>query len=87
MTSVNPARHARAFPAGSLPPMARGLFYRVASEEGRIVQQVGTGVVIDGASNVPRRPPPRLGKHTDAVLRDLRGPAQSQARQTEGNTR
>ena len=67
--------------------LARGLFYRVANDEGRIVPQVGTGIVIDGAANVPRSAPPRLGEHTDAVLRDLRDPAQTQARSMEGNTR
>ena len=54
---------------------------------GRIVSQVATGIVVDGASNVPLSAPPRLGEHTDAVLRGLRGPTQTQIRQTEGSTR
>ncbi len=101
MASANPARHTRASPADSLPLMtlgrgfgplygellARGLFFSVASDEGRIVPQVGTGIVIDGTSNLPRGAPPRLGEHTDTLLCDLRNPAQTQARSTEGNTR
>jgi len=50
---------------------ARGLFYRVEGDDGRLVPQVGTGIVIDGLANAPRSAPPRLGEHTEAVLRDL----------------
>jgi len=58
--------------------LARGMFYRVKGDDGRLVPQVGTGIVIDGAHNVPRSAPPRLGEHTDAVLRELRNAAQTQ---------
>lgn len=51
----------------------RGLFYRMTAYDGRIVPQVGTGIVIDGVPNVPRSAPPRLGEHTDDVLRELNG--------------
>jgi crotonobetainyl-CoA:carnitine CoA-transferase CaiB-like acyl-CoA transferase len=51
--------------------LARGMFYRVAGEDGRLVPQVGTGIVIDGMPNAPRSAPPRLGEHNEAVLRDL----------------
>lgn len=51
--------------------LERGMFYRVAGEDGRFVPQVGTGIVIDGVPNVPRSAPPRLGEHNEAVLRDL----------------
>lgn len=51
----------------------RGLFYRMTADDGRIVPQVGTGFVIDGMPNVPRCAPPRLGEHTDDVLRELNG--------------
>jgi crotonobetainyl-CoA:carnitine CoA-transferase CaiB-like acyl-CoA transferase len=51
--------------------LARGMFYRVAGDDGRLVPQVGTGIVIDGMPNAPRSVPPRLGEHTEVVLRDL----------------
>lgn len=51
--------------------LARGMFYRVAGDDGRLVPQVGTGIVIDGVPNVPRSAPPRLGEHNDTVLGDL----------------
>lgn len=53
--------------------LARGMFYRIAAEDGRLVPQVGTAIVIDGEPNTPRSAPPRLGEHNEAVLRDLRG--------------
>ncbi len=46
---------------------ARGLFQRVVDGD-RDIPQVGTGIRIDGESNVPRSAPPRLGEHTQAVL-------------------
>ncbi|TIS79553.1 MAG: CoA transferase [Mesorhizobium sp.] len=50
----------------------RGLFYSLRSEE-RLIPQVGTGIRIDAEANFARLPPPKLGEHTDEVLRDLLG--------------
>ncbi|MDQ4059796.1 MAG: CoA transferase, partial [Pseudomonadota bacterium] len=41
--------------------LRRGLFYRLA-QDGREVPQVGTAIRLDGAANVPRSAPPRLGQ-------------------------
>jgi crotonobetainyl-CoA:carnitine CoA-transferase CaiB-like acyl-CoA transferase len=49
----------------------RGLFYRMAHEDGREVPQVNTGVWVDGETNAPRRPPPALAEHGDDVLRSV----------------
>ncbi|MFL1461784.1 CaiB/BaiF CoA transferase family protein [Roseococcus sp. DSY-14] len=51
---------------------ARGLFFTLEAE-GRRVPQVGLGIGLDGAPCVPRRPPPRLGEHTDEILHDWLG--------------
>ncbi len=48
----------------------RGLFYRLKAD-GREVPQVGTGIVVDGKTNIPRSAPPKLGQHSIEVLRDL----------------
>lgn len=52
--------------------IARGLFY-TAESGGRRVPQVGFGIGIDGGNATYRSPPPRLGEHTDAVLKDWLG--------------
>lgn len=51
----------------------RRMFYHSETARGRLVPQVGTGIVIDGRSNVPRAMAPRLGEHTESVLRGLLG--------------
>ncbi len=51
---------------------ARGLFYRLADGR-REVPQIGTGFWLDGAANVPRSAPPRLGEHTQSVLKSVLG--------------
>lgn len=51
---------------------ARGLFYQLTAG-GRRIPQIGTGFHLDGSANTPRLPPPRLGEHTDGVLRELLG--------------
>jgi crotonobetainyl-CoA:carnitine CoA-transferase CaiB-like acyl-CoA transferase len=51
---------------------ARGLLYRLDAD-GRAVPQVGTGIRVDGAANVPRRLPPRLGEHSAEALADWLG--------------
>ena len=48
--------------------ISRGLFYTDRSG-GRRVPQVGLGIEVDGSSASHRLPPPRLGEHTDEVLR------------------
>ena len=48
--------------------IARGLFYTDRSGDRR-VPQVGLGIGIDGSSSSYRLPPPRLGEHTEEVLR------------------
>ncbi len=48
----------------------RGLFYTDRSN-GRRIPQVGIGIGVDGSSASYRLPPPRLGEHTDEVLRGL----------------
>jgi crotonobetainyl-CoA:carnitine CoA-transferase CaiB-like acyl-CoA transferase len=55
----------------------RGLFYRI-SDDGRDLPQVGTGIIVDRQSNVPRSAPPRHGAHTRPVLRELLGMTSSQ---------
>jgi len=52
--------------------LARGLFY-TAETGGRLVPQVGFGIGIDGSNASYRLPPPRLGEHTESVLRDWLG--------------
>jgi crotonobetainyl-CoA:carnitine CoA-transferase CaiB-like acyl-CoA transferase len=52
--------------------IARGLFYAERAS-GRRVPQVGLGIHVDGTCASYRQPPPRLGEHTDAVLREVLG--------------
>ena len=52
--------------------LARGLLY-TAESGGRRVPQVGFGIGIDGSNATYRSPPPKLGEHTAAVLRDWLG--------------
>jgi crotonobetainyl-CoA:carnitine CoA-transferase CaiB-like acyl-CoA transferase len=52
--------------------IARGLFY-ADRDNGRRVPQVGIGIGVDGTSSSYRLPPPRLGEHTDEVLRGWLG--------------
>lgn len=52
--------------------IARGLFYADRAA-GRSIPQVGLGIAVDGMSSSYRLPPPRLGEHTEQVLRELPG--------------
>lgn len=60
--------------------LARGMFYRLASADGRIVPQVGCGIVVDGEPGLARSAPPRLGEHTDDVFADWLGMSHSNRR-------
>jgi crotonobetainyl-CoA:carnitine CoA-transferase CaiB-like acyl-CoA transferase len=51
---------------------ARGLLYQLEAN-GRAIPQVGTGIHLDGAANVPCRAPPRLGEDSDDALADWLG--------------
>lgn len=51
---------------------ARGMLYSVTAFNSRI-PQVGLGIRVDDSSETYRLPPPGLGEHTDAVLRELLG--------------
>lgn len=55
--------------AGDAALAERGMFYRV-SRDGVNLPQVGLGIRFNGNSHTYRKPPPRLGEHTDAVLGD-----------------
>ena len=71
---------------GDAELIARGLFY-TADMEGRRVPQVGFGVGVDGSNATYRRPPPKLGQHTDSVLREWLGyDAQAMAQLRESKT-
>lgn len=50
----------------------RSMIYAMETEGG-LVPQVGTGIRLDGSSNVPRSAPPALGEHTREVLDGLLG--------------
>jgi crotonobetainyl-CoA:carnitine CoA-transferase CaiB-like acyl-CoA transferase len=52
--------------------VARGMFFADRSDS-REVPQVGFGIGVDGARATYRSPPPRLGEHTDTILRDRLG--------------
>ncbi len=62
--------------AEDLELQRRRVFYCLESD-GRLFPQVGTGFCLDGTSNAPRLPPPRLGEHTYRVLGDLLGTSES----------
>jgi len=51
----------------------RGLFYRVQTQSGAYIPQVGLGIRFDGRSEACVRTPPRLGGDSDALLRDWLG--------------
>jgi crotonobetainyl-CoA:carnitine CoA-transferase CaiB-like acyl-CoA transferase len=50
--------------------VSRGLFY-ADTANGRRIPQVGSGIGIDGSNASYRSPPPKLGEHTEGVLREL----------------
>ena len=50
----------------------RGLFYAIDPTVAAI-PQVGLGIGVDGSRPSYRLPPPRLGEHTEEVLRGLLG--------------
>jgi crotonobetainyl-CoA:carnitine CoA-transferase CaiB-like acyl-CoA transferase len=48
----------------------RGLFYTLDAD-GRRLPQVGTGFIVDGNTNVARKPPPKLGASTHEILQGV----------------
>jgi crotonobetainyl-CoA:carnitine CoA-transferase CaiB-like acyl-CoA transferase len=52
--------------------IARGLFYRLDDGK-RPVPQVGIGIRIDGHASTARGLPPRLGEHSENILREVLG--------------
>jgi crotonobetainyl-CoA:carnitine CoA-transferase CaiB-like acyl-CoA transferase len=50
--------------------ISRGLFYQMQRDSLKI-PQVGLGIGVDGLRPAPRTPPPRLGEHSEEVLRQL----------------
>lgn len=52
--------------------LERGLFYDAGSAE-NCTPQVGLGIQVDGEPVGCRMPPPRLGEHSEEVLRDVLG--------------
>jgi crotonobetainyl-CoA:carnitine CoA-transferase CaiB-like acyl-CoA transferase len=48
--------------------LARGMFYRLETADGRSVPQVSTGIHFNGESALARSAPPALGEHTEEVL-------------------
>ena len=56
--------------AGDPELVKRGLFYSDTAN-GRRIPQVGIGIGVDGSHASYRIPPPRLGEHTEDVLRSL----------------
>jgi crotonobetainyl-CoA:carnitine CoA-transferase CaiB-like acyl-CoA transferase len=51
---------------------ARGMLYSITAFDTSI-PQVGLGIRVDESSETYRSPPPGLGEHTDAVLREMLG--------------
>ena len=51
----------------------RGLVHEIVivAPDGPTVQVLGSGVHVDGETLAPSMPPPRLGQHTDDILREL----------------
>jgi crotonobetainyl-CoA:carnitine CoA-transferase CaiB-like acyl-CoA transferase len=52
--------------------LARGLVY-TAEHGARQIPQVGFAIGVDGSNASYRSPPPKLGEHTESVLRDWLG--------------
>ncbi|TCT06229.1 CaiB/BaiF CoA transferase family protein [Aquabacter spiritensis] len=48
----------------------RGVFYEI-DRDGEALPQVGLGITVDGVSQHAAAPPPRLGQHTEAVMRAI----------------
>lgn len=53
--------------------LLRKRFFYAADGSTGLIPQVGLGITFDGQSDVHRSSPPRLGEHTEAILRDRLG--------------
>lgn len=49
----------------------RGMFFALERKGEGVIPQIGLGIQIDGKPCVPRSVPPRLGEHTEDILREL----------------
>ncbi len=49
---------------------ARSTFYEM-DREGEALPQVGLGIKVDGVAPIGSAPPPRLGEHTEQIMRDI----------------
>lgn len=49
----------------------RGLFYALQDGPDRVVPQIGLGIRIDDKPAVPHSAPPRLGQHSDEILKEI----------------
>ena len=53
--------------------------------DGLPAPQVGIGILIDGMRNEPRSAPPRLGEHSQSLLRELLGYSDAKVRELTEN--